>query len=225
MQDVDPKLGGALTIPKRSLSGSDEALTPGGAQPCLAPVPDTEIEQLIMEHAGGLRRHALRLTRNSVEADDLVQETIERTWRFRARFRPGSSFAAWAHVILQRAFSNDRRRDRWSAELAPEVLETKLTADPAQEHAFALKELSQLFALLSADQRASLALIGQGVPYADAAAELNVDINTLKSRVARGRATLKELFEGKMAGPAVGRSKKQARKRKPLRSSKNVVIG
>src|SRR3990172_2639338 len=53
---------------------------------------------------------ALRLTRNGADAEDLVQETYLKAFRFAARFEEGTNMRAWLFTILANAFRN-RRRD------------------------------------------------------------------------------------------------------------------
>lgn len=48
-----------------------------------------------------LRRFAISLARDPTAADDLVQDTLFRAWRARARFEPGTNFEAWTFTILR----------------------------------------------------------------------------------------------------------------------------
>src|SRR5438876_4350778 len=57
-----------------------------------------------------LYRTALRMTRSEAEAEDLVQETYIRAFRFRAQFTPGTNLKAWLFRILTNTFINEYRR-------------------------------------------------------------------------------------------------------------------
>src|ERR1700704_7154785 len=57
-----------------------------------------------------LYRTALRMTRSEAEAEDLVQETYIRAFRFRAQFTPGTNLKAWLFRILTNTFINQYRR-------------------------------------------------------------------------------------------------------------------
>jgi RNA polymerase sigma-70 factor (ECF subfamily) len=67
---------------------------------------------LILGEAPRLRRIALRLTGRAADADDLVQDTLLRAYRARARFKPGTSVKAWTTTILRRKFFTDDRARR-----------------------------------------------------------------------------------------------------------------
>src|SRR3954453_23193727 len=69
-----------------------------------SPPPATGFtEEQALEHIDALYRTALRLTRNPADAEDLVQETYLRAFRFRDRFAAGSNLRAWLFKILTNA--------------------------------------------------------------------------------------------------------------------------
>ena len=55
---------------------------------------------------------AKKLCRNEITAQDLLQETYLKAWRFRHTFRPGSSMRAWLYSILRNTFFNELKRDK-----------------------------------------------------------------------------------------------------------------
>lgn len=63
-----------------------------------------------LQYVDSLYGAALQLTRNPADAEDLVQETYLKAFRFAARFRPGTSLKAWLHTILYNTFLNTRRQ-------------------------------------------------------------------------------------------------------------------
>ncbi|MFQ3587864.1 MAG: RNA polymerase sigma factor, partial [Fimbriimonadaceae bacterium] len=54
---------------------------------------------------------ALQLTRNTSEAEDLVQETYVKAWRGFDTYTPGRPFLNWLLRIMQRAYLDQRRRE------------------------------------------------------------------------------------------------------------------
>lgn len=67
-------------------------------------------EQLARAQMGPLYSMAMRLTRQPQEAEDLVQETLLRAYRFFDKFEQGSNFKAWLFKILKNSFINRYRK-------------------------------------------------------------------------------------------------------------------
>src|SRR5256885_16807892 len=65
---------------------------------------------LFERHVDALYRSALRLTRKPEDAEDLVQETYMRAYRYRNRFRPGTNEKAWLFTIMTNVFRNRLRQ-------------------------------------------------------------------------------------------------------------------
>jgi RNA polymerase sigma-70 factor (ECF subfamily) len=62
-----------------------------------------------MQYAPQLYSAAMRLTRNSADAEDLVQDTYLRAWRSFATFQEGTNLRAWLYRILTNSFINKYR--------------------------------------------------------------------------------------------------------------------
>jgi RNA polymerase sigma-70 factor, ECF subfamily len=75
-----------------------------------SPEPEGQFEQSALEHLDALYGSALRLTRNESEAQDLVQDTLVRAYRFQHHFEPGTNLKAWLLRILTNTFINHYRR-------------------------------------------------------------------------------------------------------------------
>src|SRR5207248_4668660 len=65
---------------------------------------------LFERHLDALYRRALRLTRKPEDAEDLVQETYLRAYRYRNRFKPGTNEKAWLFTIMTNVFRNRLRK-------------------------------------------------------------------------------------------------------------------
>ena len=65
-----------------------------------------QFEALLTPWLDPLYASALRLTRNERNAEDLVQDTVMRAWRFFEKFEKGTNFRAWIFKILTNTFIN-----------------------------------------------------------------------------------------------------------------------
>ena len=152
---------------------------------------DTELTQLLPR----LRVYALSLTRDSVRADDLVQQTIVRSLAGRASFRPGTNFPGWLFRIQRNEFISGLRRERPTLELSDAIVST-LSQPHRQESAIALREFMAAFRTLAADQRRPLLLTTlEGHSHAMIAAAAGIAIGTVKSRVSRARTQLRQMLD------------------------------
>src|SRR5687768_7268744 len=99
---------------------------------------------------------ALRLTRNRADAEDLVQDTFVKAFRFTDRFERGTNLKAWLYTILHNTWRNRRRgAARDTVEVDSERVEAASTGlgGPA---AFDTPEQILLRATLDADLQAAL---------------------------------------------------------------------
>lgn len=144
-----------------------------------------------------LRRFARALVGDAVRADDLVQDALERALTRLDTFQPGTNMRAWLFTILRNAFINDLRRARL-APTAPETIEGMMAPAPAsQDHGLALGDLRRALDRLSPEMREVVLLIGlEGLSYEEAADILKVKVGTVKSRLSRGRESLRRLLDG-----------------------------
>src|SRR6267142_4543046 len=69
-----------------------------------------DFEHLSLEHLDALYSAGLRLTKNERDAEDLVQDTFLRAFRFFDKFERGTNFRAWLFKILTNTFINKYRR-------------------------------------------------------------------------------------------------------------------
>ena len=78
--------------------------------PSASPSRSERFEAEALVHLGPLYRTALHLTRNEADAQDLVQETVLRAYRFFDSFEPGTNCRAWLFRILMNTFVNEYRK-------------------------------------------------------------------------------------------------------------------
>jgi len=153
-----------------------------------------------------LRRYALALTGNREAADDLTQDTLERAWRKRALWQPGSDLRAWLFTVMHNVYVNGVRSSRTTESLdeqgtAAEAVRAMQT-ESAAEGGIVLSELGTALASLAPEQREVVLLVGlEQMSYVEAATVLEVPIGTVMSRLSRGRERLRLLLDASMRSP------------------------
>ena len=141
-----------------------------------------------------LRAFARLLSRDPDIADDLVQDTLVQALASRHTFRPGTSQTAWLSTILRNRYFGILRRGRIVAFVPDENIAASVPVPPAQEHRVALKELAAALEGLPDDQRDLLLGFTFGdLTYKEAATRFGCSIGTIKSRLSRARANLRDL--------------------------------
>lgn len=145
-----------------------------------------------------LRRFARALTRHREDADDLVQQAVERALLHADQWAPGTRLDSWLYRIMKNAWIDEvRARGRRGAVLLPEEAGEHVGVTPMDARNDALA-VQQAMARLNEDQRLVVALVLiEGLPYKEAAAVLDIPIGTLTSRLARAREALQALLGGK----------------------------
>jgi len=160
-------------------------------------------EQEMVPHMSAVRSLALRLCRNPDDADDLVQDTYLKAFRFLDSFTPGTNAKAWLMTILKNTFINKYRTEQRSGEtISYEEVEEfyeslrpdEIPSNDAFAHQFdQLLDDQVLEALQSLpdDFRTVVILCDiEEMSYEEAAAMLGCPVGTVRSRLHRARAAL-----------------------------------
>ncbi|MFQ5687310.1 MAG: sigma-70 family RNA polymerase sigma factor [Candidatus Scalindua sp.] len=164
----------------------------------------------LLVHIDAIYRSALYLTKNENNADDLVQETYLRAFKFLKDDKEISNEKAWLFKIMTNTFINKYRKDKLEPSLvdfdsveafhasiqeeimAPSILEDesaldKLLDDNIKKALEALPEDFRLVILLSTVE---------GFSYKEISEMVNCPVGTVMSRIYRGRKMLKEKLAG-----------------------------
>jgi RNA polymerase sigma-70 factor, ECF subfamily len=155
-----------------------------------------QFEAIVSEHYEPLYRFAMSLTRTESDAWDLTQHTFH-VWATKGhQLRDLSKVKAWLYSTLHRAFLRLRRRQsRFSPEEVEQVIEQLPAVSPAVSDR--VDSLQVLPALAKVDRayQAPVALFYlEDRAYKDIAGILNVPVGTVKSRIARGIAQLRDIL-------------------------------
>ena len=160
--------------------------------------------QLVWPHRASILRLTQILTGNTAEADDLAQETFIKAFKAMDQFQDGTGMLAWLTTILRHTRIDRLRSGAASArnvsleqlpvEVADEASEQEDWQSPQDVlNAIGDREIIEALQELPEDIRWTLLLVDvQGMEQQDAAQVLEIPVGTVKSRMHRGRAMLRQ---------------------------------
>jgi RNA polymerase sigma-70 factor (ECF subfamily) len=170
-----------------------------------------EFEKTALPLLDNLYGAAIRLTRDPALAEDLVQDTMVRAYRFWSSFKPGTNIKAWLFTIQRNTFINGyhkRGRTRKfrtdvKAQMKPlgsnAAVGNSLSAPPGPEEALSATltraRIMEALESLPRDYRLAVMLADlEGLAYKEIAEVMDCPIGTVMSRIYRGRKLMHKLL-------------------------------
>jgi RNA polymerase sigma-70 factor (ECF subfamily) len=155
--------------------------------------------EIVTEHSARVYRLAYRLTGNVHDAEDLTQETFIRVFRSLSTYTPGT-FEGWLHRITTNLFLDQvRRRKRIRIEPWGDATDRlaaptgEASPERGYEHANLDHDVQRALDALPPEFRAAVVLCDmEGLSYEEIAVTLGIKLGTVRSRIHRGRAQLRE---------------------------------
>ena len=158
---------------------------------------DPTQERQLLTWVPRLRRYARALAGNRDDADDLVQDTLERAWAKSGLWHGVADMRAWLFSIMHNLHVDGIRRPKLATVMmdddTPEV-----AMAPTQGERLAVLDLQAALELLPIEQKEIVLLVAiEDMAYAEIATTLGIPIGTVMSRLSRGRERLRALMEGR----------------------------
>ncbi len=176
----------------------------GDAEP--AWVPPTW-EEVVEQHSARVYRLAYRLTGNVHDAEDLTQDVFVRVFRSLHTYQPGT-FEGWLHRITTNVFLDKMRRkqrirfDALSDDAAARLPSRGRGPEQTYQDTHLDDDVQRALDSLSPDFRAAVVLCDiEGLSYEEVAATLGIKLGTVRSRIHRGRAQLRESLAHRAPAP------------------------
>lgn len=153
-------------------------------------------DSLVIE-TGRLRKFAYKLTRNSADADDLVQSTCLRALEKNDLFDTGTNLFGWTSKIMYNLFvSGYHRRTKFESRLDPDIYLDQQYSEPMQDTLLEIENMKRSLEILSPNHRDVMIMVCvKGLSYQEVADELHILIGTVRSRLSRARSQLKTIME------------------------------
>jgi RNA polymerase sigma-70 factor (ECF subfamily) len=154
---------------------------------------------------------AMKLTRDPSDADDLVQDTMTRAWRFWASYEQGTNVKAWLFVVMRNTFINGYSKAGRAQDFANTVNSDMRALGPSAAVAHSHSSPPGPDEMLSAEMQRTLVREAldslptdyriavsyadlDGLSYKEIAAAMDCPIGTVMSRIYRGRKILARLL-------------------------------
>ena len=197
-----PHLMAVLADERGSQEKSVTAETPGERA--------VRFERDALPHLERLHRAALRMTRNTPDAEDLIQETFTRALASFAQFEPGTNLRAWLYRILTNTFiTTYRKRQREPRQVLTNEIQDWQLAHAAYQPSSGLKPAETEVLEHLPDSRVKRALHElpedfrtvvfladiEGYAYQEIAGIMGTPIGTVTSRLYRARRQLRDLLQ------------------------------
>jgi RNA polymerase sigma-70 factor (ECF subfamily) len=156
-----------------------------------------------------LCRHALRMTHNGADAEDLVQDTMMSAYAGFGSFRPGTNLNAWLHRILTNIYiTGYRKRQRQPVVYPTEEITDQQVAANAEHSSLGLRSAEDEMLTTMPDAAIETAMNAlpepfrmvvyyayiEGLKYREIADIMDIPLGTVMSRLHRGRRQLRSLL-------------------------------
>ncbi|MBA2695456.1 MAG: RNA polymerase sigma factor SigE [Actinobacteria bacterium] len=155
-------------------------------------------DDIVREHSARVYRLAYRLTGNPHDAEDLTHDVFVRVFRSLDSYRPGT-FEGWLHRITTNLFLDRVRRkqrirfDALTDEFAARLPSRSRTPEEIFERTHLDADIQVALDALAPQFRAAVVLCDiEGYSYEEVAQTLGIKLGTVRSRIHRGRAQLRQ---------------------------------
>lgn len=164
----------------------------------LSSTPPGEYLDEFLQHSGTMYHFALKLTNNSEDAQDLVQDTFLRAFRYYDHYKPGTNSRSWLFKLMYNLFINNYRRKQNSPliELDDDRTHNPYYDKPVRPDVFKNSfsdEVMLAFNRLKPELKSALFLRDfEGLKYNEISKVLNIPVYTVKTRIHRARTLMRK---------------------------------
>lgn len=162
---------------------------------------DNSFESLVQNEMQSMKSLAMQLTRNLEDANDLVQETVLKAFRYKEKYTEGTNLRGWVLTILKNTFINNYRRMVKRKTFIDSTDNTYFLDLPSHrtenqaEIKFIRKDLESAISILQPELKVTFMLNIEGFKYHEIAEELNIPIGTVKTRIFVAKRILRKKLQ------------------------------
>lgn len=151
-----------------------------------------DLEDLVVMHAGWIKKKARYYYVDEADADDLASETIYKCLSQRDRFDASRSFKPWAHTIMENIYKMQYNRRKCVLFTGYDEIGTALSDISSDQRSIVRLMLSIIRECVRKSCCIECVLLyAKGYDYAEIAVKTGIPVGTVKSRIAAGRKILR----------------------------------
>lgn len=153
---------------------------------------------MVIRENDSLKMYALRFTRNSEDANDLVQDTMLKAIMYFDKFKEGTNLKGWLYTIMKNTFINNYRRITKANSIVTqteEITSSNLFFSSSKnrgEDIFVMDDIQYALSVLQKDYYKPFSMYFEGYKYHEIAVYLEIPIGTVKTRIHVARKFLKK---------------------------------
>ncbi|MEO0405296.1 MAG: RNA polymerase sigma factor, partial [Bacteroidota bacterium] len=152
--------------------------------------------ELLITHREFLRGFAYSFTRDSQDADDLIQDTFLKALRYKNNFKEGTNIKGWLYTIMRNIFINNYKRKKFQNTITDST-DNNFFLNSSQDYSFDSvttkineKDIRGAINSLNHDFKVPFTMFLDGFHYDEIADSLSIPMGTVKSRIFHARKKL-----------------------------------
>lgn len=153
------------------------------------------------DYSSSLQSFALNFTKDTEDANDLVQDTMLKAVTYYDKFKEGTNLKGWLFTIMRNTFINNYRRSAKSTSLitqSEDISSVNLhysASHNTAESRFVMADIDKALATLQPEYYIPFMKYFEGYKYHEIAEELDIPIGTVKTRIHVARGILKKYLK------------------------------
>ncbi|MFZ4860582.1 RNA polymerase sigma factor [Sphingobacterium sp. Mn56C] len=157
-----------------------------------------EFNNLIVRHSDSLKSYARNFTKDTEDANDLVQDTLLKAVTYFGSFREGTNLKGWLYTIMKNTFINNYRRITKSNSFITkeeDISNANLVGSATRnlgENKFIREDINSALDNLSLEYYTPFTMYFEGYKYHEISTYLNIPIGTVKTRIHIARKAMKK---------------------------------
>jgi RNA polymerase sigma-70 factor (ECF subfamily) len=158
-----------------------------------------EFNHLVTVHSSHLKGFAIHFTKNTEDAEDLIQDTLYKALRYKDHFQDGTNFKGWLYTIMRNIFINGYKRKKLQQQVSQaaqqDFIMNSIPSEDAVNGGMDYQEMTKSIANLPQEYKKPFQMYLDGYHYDEIAQNMEIPIGTVKSRIFHARQKLMQTLK------------------------------